>query len=171
MKSAKEFYEVYDIPHPHKLLHREELLFELLTKGEQNYLTHIKSQDATIARLKQDNKNKARNQNFKYAGLFGAVTGAVILFGLFANSIEKQTLRNQVETVIEEKKLLQSQTKKEKDKLNKQIDLLTKENEKLKAADAAILEKENATLRDKNAKLNSEIIRLNKDCLGKVCLR
>lgn len=171
MKSAKEFYEVYDIPHPHKLLPREELLFELLTKGEQNYLIHIKNQDATIAQLKQDKKNKSKSQNYKYAGLFGAVTGTVVLFGLLANSIDKQMLRNQVETVTGEKELLQNQTKKEKDKLNKQIDLLTKENEKLKAADAAILEKENAILRDKNAKLNSEIIRLNKDCLGKVCLR
>lgn len=171
MKSAKEFYEVYDIPHPQRLLHREELLFELLTKSEQNYLTHIKTQDATIEQLKQDKKKKARNQIYKYAGLFGAVTGTVVLFGLVANNIEKQMLRNEVQTVIREKELLQSQTKKKKGELNKQIELLTKENEKLKAADTALLEKENARLKEKNAKLNSEIIRLNKDCLGKVCLR
>ena len=169
MNNAKEFYEVYDIPHPKKLLQREELLFEILTKGEHNYLTHIKNQEELIDHLILENRNDNINQNLVYAGLFGAVAGIVILVGMLASNGEKQALQKQIQVLTQQKELSQKQSQRKEQEL--EIELLIEENEQLKSADATLLKKENEQLKDKNAQLNSEIIRLNRGCIGKVCLR
>jgi uncharacterized protein HemX len=171
MNNAKEFYEVYDIPHPKKLLQREELLFEILTKGEHNYLTHIKNQEELIDHLILENRNDNINKKLVYTGLFGAVAGIVILVGMLASNGEKQALQKQIQVLTQQKELSQNQFQRKEQELEKRIEILIEENEQLKSADATLLKKENEQLKDKNAQLNSEIIRLNRGCIGKVCLR
>lgn len=171
MKNAKEFYEVYDIPHPHKLLPREELLFETLTKSEQTYRNKIKSQESAIFQLSSANRKKINTRNYIYAGIAGVTAGLIFVIGLFANSAEKDALQSEVETVTNQKEQLQKQFNREKEKMQKRIEIITEQKEQLEAADAALLEKENAQLKDKNARLNSEIIKLKRNCLGKVCIR
>jgi hypothetical protein len=37
MKDAKYFYDAYDIPHPHKLLALQEVLFDKLNTTQKNH--------------------------------------------------------------------------------------------------------------------------------------
>ncbi|NJN07179.1 MAG: hypothetical protein HC815_04055 [Richelia sp. RM1_1_1] len=171
MKSAKEFYEIYDIPHPQKLLSREELMFDTLSKAEQTYITTIKSQQADFEKLAEITEQHKTTRYFTVAGIIGLVAGMVILIGLNVSNGEKRALQREVKALTQQQELLQRQSQRREQELNKRIEILVNQNEELMSSDAALLQEDNARLKAKNAQLNSEIIKIRNRCIGKFCLR
>lgn len=79
MKSAKEFYEVYDISHPQQLTQRENLMFESLINTQEDFQNKIASQRKVIKFLNQEETERSVNQKMKLAGLAGLIGGFIVL--------------------------------------------------------------------------------------------
>lgn len=144
MKDARDFYEAYDIPHPSKLLPREEQMFEAL---------HNTQKDIQIqARNKTEENKQIREKllifNVQKLSIVGgcvvlAISIIISIVGAIADS-EKRTLHQENE-------------------------LLKKENIYLKNQEVGKLAIENNKLRIENAKQKEELEQYY--CIWKACLK
>lgn len=144
MKNAKDFYEAYDIPHPNKLLPREEQMFEALNNTQKDIQVQARNKTEENKQLREE-LLIFNVQKLSIAGgcVVLAVSIVLSIIGAIADS-EKRTLHRENE-------------------------LLKKENIYLKNQEVGKLAIENNKLRIENAEQKAELEQYN--CLWKACIK